>query len=378
MANKNLFSGKAVQHGLERIDTGRMQSLWIELPGYCNLACSYCYANGGKPEFPEKLMTKEDYLNILNEARELGVDSIGIPGAGEPFLPRNRALTMWFLSQCAERGMFVTLFTTGEWIDEELARELYELPVELMIKGNSLDPNRQDEFVSSSIRQIRGYGAKRNACIELLMQVGFNKLGFGRKSRMALVTSVMTDQEGNLSNIDEMEEIYRFCRDRNIIADIDTVLKRGRACQSGLSADEGRILQMLVNLRCIAIEEYGDELSASSSTYVGTVCDRYHHHLYIDQYGQIRPCIGAMGVNLGNIREGTTLAEAWESVERRIIRSRQFDGPCTSCVNFQEGNCNSCLGRYTPDEGKDVLTNESLLRDGCVHTTGCSLFRQGK
>jgi MoaA/NifB/PqqE/SkfB family radical SAM enzyme len=380
MKHTNQFSAKAVQHGLGRINTGNLQSLWIELPPHCNLACSYCYACGGELENRNELLTCEEYICVFDEAQRLGIDSIGIPGAGEPFYTPNYDLTMWFLHQCADRGFYVTLFSTGEFITEELARELYELPVEIMLKGNTLDPNYQDRFVSNPAkgREIHGYGAKRNQAIEILMKIGFNNREesqkFGRESRMALVTSIMTDEEENgLSNIDQVADIYRFCRDRNIIADIDTILKRGRALECGLSSGDKRIMEVLQNLRKIAINEFGDE-PALSSTYVETVCDRYHHHLYVDVQGRIRPCIGAMDVDLGNIKT-TTLQEAWDSKERRIIRERKFAGPCANCANFQEGKCNSCLGRRTPASGEKALTNKNLLRDGAVQTTGCPLRR---
>lgn len=393
-AYDELFTAKAVQHELGRKKTGRLQSLWMEIPWHCNLACTYCYARGGERHDNIVPLTRDEYASILDQAVEMGVDSIGIPGTGEPFFGKNFDLTMWLLHECDRRGIYVTLFTTGEFITPELAAELFELPVELMLKGNTLDPEYQDRFVSSPERQIHGYGAARNRAIEVMMAAGFNDATeaakHGRQSRMALVTSIMTDEEeGGLSNIDEMEEIYRFCRDRNIIADIDTILKRGRALECGLTAGDSRIMEVLQSLRRIAIEEYGDKNAALSSTYVETVCDRYHHHLYIDVSGQIRPCIGSMDVDLGNIRT-TTLAEAWESEERHIIRSRRYAGKCASCANFQEKKCHSCLGRRTPahtyaSDGetivvydKKALNNESLLRDGCVHTTGCPLYRAPK
>ncbi|KKR07724.1 MAG: hypothetical protein UT32_C0007G0012 [Parcubacteria group bacterium GW2011_GWC2_39_14] len=380
LKHKNLFTAKAVQHGLGRKNTGKLQSLWIELPPFCNLACTYCYACGGEKRDRDNLLNREDYLNILNQAKQLGVDSIGIPGAGEPFIHANFELTMWILHECAARDIYVTLFTTGEFITRELADELFELPVEIMLKGNSLDPEVQDRFVSNPDRAIHGYGVARNRAIEILMAAGFNDPSaaqkHGRQSRMALVTSIMTDEkEGGLSNIEEVAQIYRFCRDRNIIADIDTILKRGRALECGLSSGDRNVLQMLMTLRRIAIEEYGDADTVLSSTYVETVCDRFHHHLYVDVSGRIRPCIGAMDVDLGNIRS-TTLSKAWESRERQIIRERRYSGTCASCANFQEHKCHSCLGRRTPASGEKSLTNESLLRDGCVHTTGCMLYRK--
>jgi MoaA/NifB/PqqE/SkfB family radical SAM enzyme len=141
-------SQEPVQHGLRRVITGKLQTLWIEFPGYCNLACSYCYACGGEKLRKEDLLPYETYHNLLVQAKFMGVDSIGIPGAGEPFHPLNKENVVRFLYECQEKGFFVTLFSTGEFITPELATELYGLPVEIMLKGNSLRPEQQDRFVS--------------------------------------------------------------------------------------------------------------------------------------------------------------------------------------------------------------------------------------
>lgn len=373
---KNI-SNKAVQHGLERKNTGNLQSLWIEIPGYCNLACPYCFAKGGENLETDKLLKWEEYENILQQAKSLGVDSVGIPGAGEPLIARNLELTMKFLYRCAELGMFVTLFTTGEFITEQLAEELYNLPVEVMLKGNTLNVGLQDRFVSDPTRGriINGFGAKRNAAIELLMQKGFNDetecmKKFGRKSRMALVTSIMTDEDGSISNYAEMADILRFCRRRNIIFDCDSVLKRGRGASCKLCMADEQVRDKQLELQKIDREEFGNYWEISQS-YIGSICDRYMHHLYINQYGDIRPCVGAMNVVLGNAHKDA-LESAWNLKEMQIIRSREYIGKCgKECANFAEGKCNSCLGRRTKD-----LTNENLLAKGAVETIGCWNFRK--
>lgn len=375
------ISKSSVQHGLERKNTGALQSLWIEVPGWCNLACSYCYASGGKPERVNDLMAVEDYERILDEAAAMGADSIGVPGAGEPLIKKNLELTLRILRGCRDRGMFVTLFTTGEFMDEPLAKELLNLPVELMIKCNSLDPKVQDKFVSNPALgkrgRRRGYGAKRNRALELLMSLGFNHPTkwlekYGRPSRLAIVTSIMSSSGSGPSNYEEMAALLRFAREHNFVFDVDSVLKRGRGATCNLCEEDTRLKAKLLELQAIDREEFGKDWPLSQS-YIGTVCDRYMHHLYIDQYGDIRPCIGAMDVNLGNIRRGTSLEEAWGSQEMSIVRRRQYRGKCAECLNFREVDpktgkffCNSCLGRRTVN-----LTNESLRTNGFVETTGC-------
>jgi MoaA/NifB/PqqE/SkfB family radical SAM enzyme len=367
----NVISSRAVQHGLERPNTGRLQSLWVELPGYCNLACAYCYARGGEKLDTSRLLVWEDYERILLQAQELGVDSVGIPGAGEPFLASNIRLTMSFLETCKQLGMFTTVFTTGEFITDQLAKELFEMPIELMLKGNTLDPARQDRFVSDPSRGIAvtGYGEKRNEAINRLMLAGFNdeaecRARYGRRSRMALVTSIMTSENGELSNLAELGDILRLCRKNNVIFDCDTILKRGRAITCELCTGDKELMSTLMELQKIDQQEFGNIWELSPG-YVGTTCDRYMHHVYVSQYGDVHPCIGAMDVNLGNVRQ-SDLRSAWESAEMKIIRGRRYGGECASCDLFIKGSCNSCLGRFAKD-----LTNGNLLDKGCVETIGC-------
>lgn len=375
---ETITSHNTIQYGLgtRNLSNQVLRNIWIETPGRCNLACAYCYANGGSFE-KDKLMAWEDYERVLTELKGLGGDSIGIPGAGEPLLPGpNQELTLRVLRLAKKLSLYVTLFTTAEWITEELADELLGLPVELLIKCNSLNPELQDRFVSDPKRgrHIRGFGAKRNAKLQMLMRKGFNRPSkrYGRQTRMGIVTSIMTGVRGKLSNYGEMVELLRFARENNIIFDVDSVLRRGRGATCGLSEEDSRLRAKLEELRDFDREHYGRVWEVSQS-YVGTVCDRYSYHLYVSQYGEIRPCIGAMDVSLGNVK-ASTLAEAWETREMRIIRDRNArKGKCSQCANYREVDpntgrprCNSCLGRRTRK-----LTNRTLLKGGCVHTIGC-------
>ncbi|MBT7102632.1 radical SAM protein [archaeon] len=421
----------AVQFGLGSALTGdELTNLWIETtkPEHCNLACSYCYASGGERQ--EGSLTQEQWMKALEQASAVGITSIGIPGAGEPFLPVAKERTMAILEKCKDLGIYTTLFTTGEFIDQDLADRLYELPVEIMLKGNSILPDVQNSFVSDPAtgRIITGYGEKRNAALELLVETGFNdpqrcQDKFQRQSRMGLVTSVMTDnipkdQEAPItptqvrefvekmreyqgqgltgayisalselsnakfdstSNYQEAAFLQSFARTNNIIFDVDSVLKRGRGATCCLSPEDQRMKDKFNEIKTIDKDVFGLDWGVNT-TYVGVACERPRRHLYINFKGDIRPCIGATGVDLGNIAE-TSLEEAWESPEMKIIREKKYVGKCAEqCANYVETDkrtgsplCNSCLGRSTEE-----LTNKTLLDKGCVQTIGCWNYRDKK
>lgn len=362
----------AVQCGLRRQVTGFLQTIWVEIPAYCNLACPFCFANGGEPIDPSRLLTWPDYERLLRQAKAMRAQSLGIPGAGEPLLGHNRGLTLQLIRLAAELGMFVTLFTTGEHIDDALADELLTLPVELMVKGTCLNPELMDRFVSSKDRQIHGYGKSRNAVLEMLISKGLNdpvacQAFCGQQTRLGLVLSILTDEVGGLSNLDEVVRVFRFCREHNLVFDADSLLKQGRGASCQLCPSDCQFQAKVLELQQIDRSEYGNVWEVHHA-YVGEVCDRYHHHLYVDQFGGIRPCLGSTGVGLGNIKE-VALEEAWNHLAMQIIRARRYAGKCAECKHFQQGECNSCLGRST--EG---LSTEQLLRDGRVLTVGCWNF----
>lgn len=365
------------QFGLGRTITGHLRNLWLEVAGFCNLHCRYCFANGGEHIERDQLLTQRLYELLLDQAHDLGVDSIGIPGAGEPFLPgRNQLQTMRLIEQAATHSMFVTTFTTGQFINEPLARWLSDKPVEVMVKGAALNPDLMDRLVSDEQRGlvIEGYGTQRNAALDILMAKGFNdpatSAPWHRTTRLGLVLSLMTSADGTLSNLDEALDVLRYCRCHNLLFDADSVLRQGRGANGTLCTSDAQFRDAVERLREVDRLEFGNEWEQNTPAYVGNTCDRYSHHLYVDQYGNGRACLGAVGVQLGNIRT-TTLQEMWNHPAMLTIRQRQYGGKCAECDHFQKRRCNSCLGRCTTG-----LTTAQLAKDRLVPTIGCWNFRE--
>lgn len=370
-----------IQAGLELAGEG-LKSIWMCLPAWCNLFCEYCFACGGKAK--PGSMEWADYERLLIEAKEMGVVTVGIPGSGEPFHPKNRELTLKVLRKCADLDMFVTLFTTGEFITHELAAELLDLPVEIMIKCNSLDSDLQNRFVSSKDHQVKHYGQRRSEVLQMLQDMGFNRPDerFGRKSRLAIVTSIMVaNDESGLSNYDEMADLLRYARQRNVIFDVDTVLHVGRGATCVLQTTDLLVKAKVLELREIDRIEFGVKWEPGPGYVGGVACNRRFNHRYIDDVGNIHPCVGAVGIDLGNFKAGATLRESWESDLARKLREEPYKGECASCKRFSNKNrpgdksaCYSCYGRFTCNADGSLLTNEGAMKDG-VHTTGC-LYRE--
>jgi MoaA/NifB/PqqE/SkfB family radical SAM enzyme len=357
-----------VQPGLGTTTTkagGELRSMWIEIPGWCDLYCRYCFAATRKVDRDPSNLTIEEYRNLIRDFVDMGGRDIGIPGSGEPFHRddqegvSNCRLTMDILKCCKDLGVCLTIFTTGHWIDSGLAERLRIYDVVLLLKYNSLDDHVQNALVGSP-RHVN-YAEARNNALLRLMVLGFNTPGFGKKSRLGIVTSVMN------ANKHELPMLLRFARNNNLIFDCDTILERGRGKsfdEEGGSPPDDEMREIFRQLQRIDAEEFGNHWDLSRS-YIGTCCDRFRHHLYVSKTGDVHPCVGATAVHLGNIRT-STLRECWDSPVMKVIRNHQYAGKCTECLNFAEEKCYSCLGRCTVG-----LSNSQIEADGCVRTIGC-------
>ncbi|MCR5596292.1 MAG: radical SAM protein [Lachnospiraceae bacterium] len=113
----------------------------------CNLHCAGCYSrsnNATVDEAPVKQLTDEEWLNIFNEADDLGVSFILLAG-GEPMLRRD------IIKAAAERpNILFPIFTNGTYMDEEY--------FELFDKSRNLIPIMSIEGERETTDARRGEG----------------------------------------------------------------------------------------------------------------------------------------------------------------------------------------------------------------------------
>ncbi|PIU62590.1 MAG: hypothetical protein COS85_18050, partial [Armatimonadetes bacterium CG07_land_8_20_14_0_80_59_28] len=414
---------QTVQAGLGTTpDRGIIQSLWVEIPGNCDLQCPYCFCatTKNKPdldsnnlacvdsEHPERYSVEpyvkfvlKPFAERIEEWNAATPDEriakfgcppenaqtaepirgkVALPGAGEPFHPGNMALTKALIEACRDLHLHVTLFTTGHWITDELADWLKERDVVLLVKCNSRQETVQNRFVGMA--PDHDFARKRDQVLEMLIDKGFAGLGNRddadyREPRLGIVTSVMRDNRTELPDLLRYARQPRGKNDRHtLIFDCDTILERGRGdrCPQIPADDETRAAFM--ELQRIDREEFRQQWDISRS-YIGTTCDRFQHHLYVDKKGNIYPCVGCLGeendqhappVLLGNLKgDSAALYGAWESpLMKNVIRKRVYTGPCATCVNPIEHKCYSCLGRC-----RDLAVALDPNSEAPIPTTGC-------
>ena len=91
----------------------------LQITGYCNLACQYCYASNASRQH----LALEDAINVSRELLDLGIFSISIEG-GEPLLhPKWYEIT----KPIADAGIEVALITNGTLCDDGILDKLDDL-----------------------------------------------------------------------------------------------------------------------------------------------------------------------------------------------------------------------------------------------------------
>ena len=332
----------------------KLSELWFEIGGSCHLRCDYCFAKSGGVDTCKENAGIERTLGYLDEFKKMGGERIAVVGAGEPFHARNIDDMFKVMDYTKQNNITTTIFTTGDLISPAVLDRLDNYRnIVLLVKYNSKNPGVQDNLVKSP-----GYTKRRDEALERLIQRGYND-----GKRLGIVTSIMK------ANYDEMADLLRFARKSNLIFDADTLIPRGRGGECGLNLLPKETQLKLQELQNIDREEFRKVWPITGTYVASPPCTRFEHHLYIDKTGLVHPCVSSSQVVLGNVKE-QSLGEIWDSALTKVIRNHSYTGKCTTCKNYQEKKCFSCLGRCTED-----LNTESLKRDGCVKTTGCFNYR---
>lgn len=108
----------------------------------CNLACLPCVSRG-KPTYDSQVeLTKEEYVRLVAEAAELGVERFDICGGGEPFYVPD---LIQVLEEIKNHRLKGSISTNGTMITEPTARRLVEIGWdELRFSINGYDANSDD------------------------------------------------------------------------------------------------------------------------------------------------------------------------------------------------------------------------------------------
>jgi radical SAM protein with 4Fe4S-binding SPASM domain len=319
-------------------DSNKLLAIRIETNKSCNLRCRYCYAQSG-----EDLVKIADFKilkRIISEAKELGITSVVVIGGGEPTLyPNFRELIAYIDSL----GIIPVVFSNTILITEELAGFLYEHNASVMGKLDSLKPEVQDYLAGK-----KGASQELKKGLENLLQAGFSNPVEPGKLRLG-VSFV-----SNKINLEEVEDIWHFCRQNNIFPNMEILTPTGRANDEleDKLLTPGEIKEYKLRLLDIDRKYYGyNWLPYTPITASG--CLQHLYSLYINIEGDVRPCAptkldehpaltinGKYPYNINRI----SLKEIYDSDLFTYVRNidRVLEGRCGNCEYRDE--CIGCRG----------------------------------
>lgn len=331
------------------IDNNKLGMIYDGVSAKCDLNCVYCVTKSGQAVPGE--LNLEERKSVLKQAKELGCKMVHIAARGEPTVDPIFKEQLRYIN---ELEMIPVIFTHGGNLTEEWVDELWNNNASIMLKIHSLKPEVQDFFAAT-----KGYTERRQKGLELLLKKGFNK-NFDGQTRLGADILVMR------KNYDEIETIYRWCRDNNIFPLVKPLMCNNRGASKfvldNLYINPLEVKKLYERLSEIDRTEYGYNWKPMPP-YAGINCNYYYYHLCVTIMGDVWPCIGIPEMQIGNIRE-KSLRECWNSEQVRKIKNikNEVTGICKDCENSDV--CYGCPCRRTYNNGfENTFTCNSCWED---------------
>lgn len=318
---------------------GRILSLELELSRACNLRCTYCYASSGEALQDE--LSQSEILTAITNASLLGARNISILGGGEPLLyPGLKNILDHILS----RGLRTIIFTNGTLLDGAWADYFTRQRIPVVIKLNSLDAHVQDALV-----QQPGTAAQIKQAFQLMMDRGAHRQGL-------LGAETIICQQ-NLNNI---PDIWRFCRENTIIPYVEVLTDQGRASLHNLSVSPRELQTLFHALLHLDQSQYGFTWRPHPPI-AAQRCNRHDYSVVLTSTGEIYPCTG-INLPIGNIRQQDLQQILTNSAVLRDLKTlpNSLKGPCRECELTDE--CYGCRGHAYQTSGDYLGTDTSCWR----------------
>lgn len=316
---------------------GKLLMLDIDFGRYCSLNCPSCFRKSNiVDDIWEDDLTYDELLSVIDQAKELGLKTIKICGAGES---TQNTKFLQFIRDLNKRDIGVAIFTKGHVLGDDnetkkfysnygittakdLCKEFYKMKVSFMLSFQSFDTEIQDKLVKKE-----GHSLIRNQALQNLVEAGFNK---HNPTRLALVNAPITKEI-----YDEAFDIYVYARERNIYPVIAVLMVSGKQITEEYITEHDLTEQQKINLWTKIYKwniDHGiqtlKEIKDQGVSVMPGIhpCNQVACGLYITAKGNVVGCPGFNQVE-ENVRK-EKLKDIWERSKNKTLRAGIFNCKC--------------------------------------------------
>jgi radical SAM protein with 4Fe4S-binding SPASM domain len=327
----------SAQEIAEAVRDGRLLSMEIEFNQSCNFRCIYCYASDNPNRLNE--LSKEELIDVINQAKDLGARKIIILG-GEPMLYPH---IMEMIRYIRTLDMEIELFTNGKNITRPVAQMLFDNGVRTVLKMNTFDESLQDTLSGRKGSYIQIQEAFKNLKLA----------GYPSREIPLGVSSIICQQ-----NIDELSRMWEWLRDQDILPYFEMMTPQGGAREHNmLELDTRAIEEFFHMISEIDRVKYGIHWDPKPPL-VGGECLRHQFSCAVNSEGYVQSCVG-ITIPIGNVRQQSLKEILHDSEVVQDLKNykEMIKGPCGECESHEA--CYGCRGTAYQLTG-DYLASDPL------------------
>jgi len=317
----------------------------FELTPHCSLDCKMCYVHRSDGEYPHRVLTGDEWINIMDQAINMGMLCATLTG-GECMLHPDFKRIYLYLKK---RGVYVSILSNGTLIDEDMVDFLEQYPPNLLqisVYGNS--PEMYDRVAG--------------------VPEAFGKVD--KALRLLKEKRIMTGISLTLSkyNAASFEDLWNYsCKMTSGTVSMDCELfepvesSGHHFSEYALSFDERKFLYIkeaelkggLVSALCEA-DILDEPVQPVQGYTVGLPCAAGLSLFFVSYYGMMMPC-NNFPLACVNLLENS-VCFAWEQINQRAKMFERSE-ECKTCAFL--GRCAFCAARFAIETGgKNGLPGE--------------------
>jgi len=322
---------------------GSLLILDIDFGRACPHRCPGCFRRNNPVDVTGASdLSYDEILSVIDQAKKIGLQSVKICGAGEPFVDPD---LLRFARDLTARDIGLAIFTKGYLFGDDklaaiifgpqiksslhLAEQLFALKTSVLLNYPSFNTELLGSLVGN---RPKNYSEKLKRAAEVLAAAGFNKT---LPTRLAFVHAPITKE-----SIHDAFEVYRFTRERNILPVLAFYMVSGKQITRAFLRRHDAALEEKVGLLRRTYEynlqhwfNTSEQLIQEGISCMPGIhpCNQIAAGLYLTANGNVIRCPGDYGKPLGNIRR-ENITEIWKR-----SRDWKFKGQFNVGCPFKEG-----------------------------------------